>query len=231
MCLIDCLLQKESFVCPLLHPDEPESPNHSNHCLTECVFSPLHHFLSSREKKRPHGISLSSSHTRDLSRLTATYFSYGHFSNASPAKRLNTRPTSQSTGAFWKTAFHPSLAAWWLWKFTLTFKIFTFWAFSWCFFSPRWLSSQYPPNLHKNKPEGCKTFLQPQSDQIRHFDMIFKEQLDCKQRTWFTTDSVIWRWKRLWTWQRCCDWRTFLIICSRIWEFNLLCGGPKGHVR
>lgn len=67
------------------------------------------------------GSFLSSSHTRDLSRLTATYFSCRHFSNASPAQRLNTRPTSQSTGAFWKTASHPSLAAWWLWKFTLTF--------------------------------------------------------------------------------------------------------------
>lgn len=129
--LTACIPENKSFVLPLHHQEDylltGSLPIVQITAAAACMFLPSFGFLSSREMKWPQKhfteppfYSFLSSHTRDLSRLTATYFSCGHFSNASPAQRLNTRPTSRSTGAFLfsfffiKTAPRPSLAAWWL---------------------------------------------------------------------------------------------------------------------
>lgn len=118
-------------------------------------------------------------------------------------QRLNTRPISLSS--FWGfilfhfflTAVHrPQI----LWKFTLTFELLHF--------------GQLPDALFY-----CKGPTEWRDKAVR-----LKEQLRSKRGTWFTRDNVTWRWERPSTWQQCCDWRKWLIICSRLWEFNLLCG-------
>lgn len=87
-----------------------------------------------------------------------------------------------------------------LWKFTLTFELLHF--------------GQLPDALF-----SCKRPTEWRDKAVR-----LKEQLRRKRGTWFTRDNVTWRWERPSTWQQSCNWRKWLIICRRLWEFNLLCG-------
>lgn len=157
--LIARLPQKQRFVCPLHHQDEyllsQHKYNQSNHCSTfQHVSPPPVSFLL--VKRNDHtalyrGSFLFYSPTRDLSRLTATYFSRGHFSDASPARRLNTRPTSQSTGAFLKNCFSPLASCPVALKIHSDILNFTFRAFSRCSF-PQWLQ----PNSQEINCKGAR---------------------------------------------------------------------------
>lgn len=59
------------------------------------------------------------------------------------------------------------------------------------------------------------------------FPAASESQLDHKHGKWFTRDGATWRWERPLTWQRRCDWRKWLIICRRLWKFNLFVRRPE----
>ena len=90
-----------------------------------------------------HGSSfLPPSHTGDLSRLTVTYFGCRFFKQCLPPCKTSTQPDPllSPPGLFGKTASRPPapslpLSDRWLWKFTLTFWISTFWAICRCYLS------------------------------------------------------------------------------------------------